>query len=425
VQRRRQFLWLIALGAMCIAAASATAGANRGEREQVAFELRIGNVLPFTGDLAAYGANLDQAVKIAVALQNEALKRVKQSGISTTLVASEDGQTQAAASVEAATKLVKVDKVSVVIGEMASGATIPVAQSVTVPNKIVQITPTSTAPQITTIKDNGYLWRILASDELQGRVLAQAAVGAFGKGATVNVGARNDAFGTALRKLFVAQYTKLGGKIGAQVSWNPTQATFDSEAGKLVDGDPKGFVMIDFPETFEKMAPALVRTGKWSPAKTLMTEAMRNADVLKKVGGPAVEGLRGTAPTSQGAPARAAFDRLFKQRAKGAKAYTGFEGSAFDAANLAFLAAVKAKSSRPARIKAQLRAVSGPPGVKVTFRQMDRAIKLLLAGKDVDYEGAWGPTDWDKNGDPGSAVFEIWKYGGGKLSTSRIITFRG
>lgn len=423
MQRRRQFLWLIALGAMCIAAASAAAGTDRAE--QVTFELRIGNVLPFTGDLAAYGANLDQAVKIAVALQNESLKRVKQSGISTTLVASEDGQTLAAASVEAATKLVKVDKVSVVIGEMASGATIPVAQSVTIPNRIVQITPTSTAPQITTIKDNGYLWRILASDELQGRVLAQAAVGAFGKGATVNVGARNDAFGTALRKLFVAQYTKLGGKIGAQVSWNPTQATFDSEAGKLVEGDPKGFVMIDFPETFEKMAPALVRTGKWSPAKTLMTEAMRNADVLKKLGGPAVEGLRGTAPTSQGAPARAAFDRLFKQRAKGAKAYTGFEGSAFDAANLAFLAALKAKSSRPARIKAQLRAVSGPPGVKVTFRQLDRAIRLLLAGKDVDYEGAWGPTDWDKNGDPGSAVFEIWKYGGGKITTSKIITFRG
>ena len=201
MQRRRQLLWLVALGATCVLAASAGAGTDRSEQQAVSFQLRIGNVLPFTGDLAAYGANLDQAVKIAVAIQNESLKRVKQPGISVRLVASEDGQTQAAASVEAATKLVKVDKVSVVIGEMASGATIPVAQSVTIPNKIVQITPTSTAPQITAIKDNGYLWRILASDTLQGRVLAQAAVGAFGRGATVNVGARNDAFGVALRAL--------------------------------------------------------------------------------------------------------------------------------------------------------------------------------------------------------------------------------
>ena len=42
-----------------------------------------------------------------------------------------------------------------IIGEMASGATIPMAQSVTIPNEVVQISPTSSAPQITTIKDNG------------------------------------------------------------------------------------------------------------------------------------------------------------------------------------------------------------------------------------------------------------------------------
>ena len=79
---RRRRLWLIALAAMCFAAASATAATDQGEQTQVAFQLRIGDVLPFTGDLAAYGANLDQAVKIAVALQNESLKRLKQTGIS-------------------------------------------------------------------------------------------------------------------------------------------------------------------------------------------------------------------------------------------------------------------------------------------------------------------------------------------------------
>ena len=52
-------------------------------------------------------------------------------------------------------------------------------------------------------------------------MLAQAAVEAFGKGATLNVGARNDAFGTALLALFKSEYTKRGGKIGASVSWNP------------------------------------------------------------------------------------------------------------------------------------------------------------------------------------------------------------
>jgi ABC-type branched-subunit amino acid transport system substrate-binding protein len=418
---------LVAVGALVATTAAPARTAHvAAPAKTCSFQLRIGDVLPFTGDLAAYGANLDRAVKLGVDLQNKALSSAGLGGkASVKLVASEDGQTQAAASVEAATKLVKSDKVNVIIGEMASGATIPMAQSVTIPNKIVQISPTSSVPQITSIKDNGYLWRTYPSDALQGRVLAQAAIDAFGKGATVNVGARNDAFGTALRQLFVAQYTKLGGKVGVNISWNPDQPNFDTEAQKLADGNPAGWVIIDFPDTFEKFAPSLVRTGKWSAAKTLMTEALRNGDVLSKIGDP-VNGLRGTAASAAGGPAGKAFAAYWKAKVKGAKPYTSFEGTALDAANVAFLAAVKACSASPAKIKANLRAVSGPPGTKVTFLTLAKAVKLLRAGKDVDYEGAFSPVDFDANGDIGSAVFEIWKYdGSGKISTLKTITFRG
>jgi branched-chain amino acid transport system substrate-binding protein len=416
------------IAALLVAVAASAAWASGGSaststvNSSCAFQLRIGDVLPFTGGLAAYGANLDRAVKLAVSMQNASLKRLKLGRMSVKLVASEDGQTQASASVEAATKLVKANHVSVIIGEMASSATIPMAQSVAIPNHVVDISPTSSAPQITGIKDNGYLWRVYPSDYLQGRVLAQAAIGAFGKGKTVNVGARNDAFGTALEQLFVAQYKKLGGKVGQTLRWNPDQANYDTEAGRLVSGTPAGYVIIDFPETFQKFVPSLVRTGKWQASRTLMTEALRNADVLKAIGAPA-DGLRGTAATSIGAPARAAFDALWKRQVHGAKPYTGFEGTAFDAANLAFLAAVKACSATGPKIKTQLRAVSGPPGTKVTYKSMGKALKLLLAGKDINYEGAWGPIDWDKNGDPGSAVYEIWRYSGGNIATQRTITF--
>ena len=423
--------WRMAvMAAVLVAAVAAGAGVTGGTASQAAaqktcsFQLRIGDVLPVTGGLAAYGANLDRAVKLAVSMDSATLKRLKlNKRMSVKLVASEDGQTLAAASVEAATKLVKADHVSVIIGEMASSATIPMAQSVAIPDHVVDISPTSSAPQITNIKDNGYLWRVYPSDYLQGRVLAQAAIGAFGKGKVVNVGARNDAFGTALEALFVAQYKKLGGKVGTTLRWNPDQANYDTEAGRLVSGNPAGYVIIDFPETFVKMAPSLVRTGKWQASRTLMTEALRNADVLKGLGSPA-DGLRGTAATSEGAPARAAFDALWKRVVKGAKPYTGFEGTAFDAANLAFLAAVKACSAAGPKIKTQLRAVSGPPGKKFTYQKMDQAVKQLLAGKDINYEGAWGPIDWDKNGDPGSAVYEIWRYANGTITTQKTITFK-
>src|SRR3954451_13115078 len=184
-------LAVTATAAALTAVSLAPAGTSAPAAKKCSFTLRIGDVLPFTGDLSAYGANLDRAVKIAVGLQNAALRKAGLAGrASVKLVGSEDGQTQASASVESATKLVKSDHANVIIGEMASSATIPMAQSVTIPNKVVVISPTSSAPQITDIADNGYLWRAYPSDTLQGKVLAQAAVDQFGKGAKLNVGAR-------------------------------------------------------------------------------------------------------------------------------------------------------------------------------------------------------------------------------------------
>ena len=417
----------MALAAVASASEVGTASsATTAAAKNCSFTLRVGDVLPFTGGLAAYGANLDRAVKVGIGLQNAALKKV---GLSTKiqvkLVGSEDGQTQASASVEAATKLVKSNHANVLIGEMASSATIPMAQSVAIPNHIVQISPTSSAPQLTTIADNGYLWRTYPSDTLQGKVLAQAAVNAFGAGAKINIGSRNDAFGTALKQLFVDQYTKLGGKIGVDESWNPDQPTFDTEAQKLVTGNPAGYVIIDFPDTFQKFAPSLVRTGKWDASKTFMTEALRNTTVLDQIGSPVV-GLRGTAASAAGGPAGASFAAYWKKNVHGAKPYTGFEGTSLDAVNVAFLAALQACSSSPAKIKANLIKVSGAPGTKVTYLQMAKAIKLIRAGKDVDYEGAFSPVDFDANGDISSAVFEIWKYSGpGKIDTLSTVTFKG
>jgi branched-chain amino acid transport system substrate-binding protein len=417
--------WSALAAAVLGATLAATAATAAPAKANCSFTLKIGNVLPFTGGLAPYGGNMDKAVKLAVSLQNAALAKAGlASKIKVRLVDSQDGQTQASAAVEAAKKEVS-EGVNVIIGEMASGATIPMAQSVTIPDRIVTLSPTASAPQITTLADNGYLWRLYPSDTLQGKVLAAAALAKFGKGATVNVGARNDAFGAALQKLFVAQWKKIGGKVGVSISWNPDQPTFDTAAGQLVSGHPAGWVIIDFPETFVKFAPSLVRSGKWSAAKTLMTEALKDGKTLDSIGQPVV-GLSGTAASAAGGPAGNAFHALWNRRVTGAQPYTGFEGTAFDAANVAFLAALRSCSASPALIKRNLVAVSGAPGKKVTFAQLGTAIKLLRARREIDYEGAFSPVDFDQNGDIGSAVYEIWQYNGNsQFSTLKTITFRG
>ena len=406
------------------AGGDATATEEGGEEAAPSFELKIGPVLPLTGDLASFGPSQAEAARIAVERIQEALESAGVEDVTVTLLDVEDDGGRSQAGVEAATKFVQTDQVNVILGTMASSVTIPIAESVTIPNGVVQITPTSTAPEITELDDDGLVFRILSSDTLQGSALVDAVADAFGSDATINVGARNDAFGTALKELFEQGWEDQGGAIGQSVTWNPEAATFDTEARRLAGGNPDGWVIIDFPETFAKVGPALVRAGGWDPSKTFMTEAMRNADELTKIGAQATNGLRGTAPTSEDAPAREAFDELFTQEAPDAS-LTGFEGASFDAVMLAFLAALDAGSSDPGDVKGSLQAVSGPPGDKYTFENLDQAVAALLNGDDIDYEGAWGPIDFDDNGDPGSAIYEVWRFDGSEVSTEKTFTFSG
>ena len=85
-----------------------------------------------------------------------------------------DSQTDPTAGIDAAKKLVELDKVVAIVGALSSGVTIPVAER-DHPSGIVQISPASTSPQITDLQDNDLLFRTCPSDALQGKVSGRLA----------------------------------------------------------------------------------------------------------------------------------------------------------------------------------------------------------------------------------------------------------
>lgn len=397
---------------------------EEGQASDVSFDLPIGVITSFTGDLSSFGEPIDTAARIAADIINEALEEEGIEGISVEIVASEDDQTDATFGVEAATKLVQTDNVSVIVGALASSVTTPIAESVTVPNGVVQISPASTSPALTELADDGYFWRTPPSDALQGQVLAEAMAEEFGADATVNTGTRNDAYGTALVGVFEEAWQANGGTIGQSVQWNPEGSTFDTEAQQLAGGEPDAWLIIDFPETFARVGPALVRAGGWDPALTFTADGLRSSDLPGDVGEEATEGMRGTAPTSEGAPAGDAFASAYDERAGDVPRQT-FDAQAFDAVIVAFLAAVSAGSADSDAIRDNLQAVSGPEGEQYTFEQLGDAIQALLNGEEIDYEGASGPIDFDDNGDPGAALYEVWQFEGGDITTLDSFEFSG
>ena len=61
----------------------------------------------------------------------------------------------------------------------------------------------------------------------------------FGSDATVNVGVRNDDYGTGFESDFSDAWEAAGGTIGEKVEWNPDAPTFDTEAQTVGQRGPR------------------------------------------------------------------------------------------------------------------------------------------------------------------------------------------
>ena len=379
-------------------------------------DLTIGDAVPLTGDLADFGPPGQKAADIAAAQINDA---IEEAGVEHTVnLVHEDTETNPQATVQAARKMVQSDGASCIAGAWASADSIPLAQSVAIPEGVLQISPASTSDEITGLDDDGLVNRTAPPDSFQGPTLADAISQQLGgaEGKTVNVGARNDAYGTGLAGTFGAGWEDLGGTIGQEVIYDPEQPSYNSEAGQILQGNPAAVVIIDFPETFIKVGPALERTGNFDPAKTWVTDGLVSGDLLEGPTATIVEGIRGTAP---GVPddleATQAFDQLYTSSQPQDVDRQVFDAQNFDAVILCYLAAVSAGSTDGQDMADALVDIT-TGGDKYTWEQLPELIEALQNGDDVDYVGASGEIEMDENGDANGGVYDIYAFAKGDLA---------
>ena len=388
-------------------------GGGGGEAQ---LDLVIGDSIPLTGDLSDFGPPGQKASDVAATQITDAIKAA---GVDHTVkVVHEDNETNPQAAVQAARKLVDSDGASCITGAWASADTIPTAQSVSIPDGVLQISPASTDPAITEIDDEGLLNRTSPPDTFQGPTLADAIAEDLGSadGKVANIGARNDAYGTGLSGTFKEAWEGLGGSIGQEVIYDPEQPSYNSEAAQITEGNPDVIVIVDFPETFVKVGPALQRTGNWDPTIAWGTDGLASTDLPGDVGEDVVEGMRGTAPGSPDAgEASKAFETLYVGSDPKDVDRQTFDAQQFDATILCYLAAVSAGSTDGQEMADALVDLTAPGGTEYTWQQLPEMIEALQNGDDIDYTGASGALDLDENGDATAGVYDTYQYTNGAL----------
>lgn len=216
---------VIAPAVLSLALAGCVALEEAGETGPV----KVGALAPLSGDGADYGLPLQEVAKIAVEEINaEGGVKVSGSDAKRTLeLVWEDGGCNSDIANRAATKLITVDKVKVVLGGFCSSETLaaaPIAEQ----NKVVLLSPGSSSPKITTAGD--FIFRNYPSDNTQGKVLSEYA----GKKGFKKVGmlVEAQAYTEGIRDAFKENFEKAGGTVLAE-SYLSDASDFKSQITKL------------------------------------------------------------------------------------------------------------------------------------------------------------------------------------------------
>lgn len=373
--------------------------------------IAVGALMPLTGDLQAYGESAINGINLAVEEINAAggvLGRPLELAIG-------DTQTAPQPSIDAAQKLISVEGVDVVIGPMSSGEAIPVSESVTSKNNVLQLTNSATSPVISDLDDSDLTFRTVPSDAYQGVALAEVVSEKNLKNLAV-IYINND-YGQGLADSFQAAFEATGGTISGSVPYEQGQASYRGELQQLANGGAEALVLIGYPENGITILKQSLEEQFFD--RFVFTDGMKAPEVIEAIGADFLNGSIGTTPQAVAeSEAYQSFVKAYEVKF-GELPPKPYIDTAYDAMMLIALAMEKAGSTEGPAVRDALREVANSPGTEIRPGEWAKALTAIKAGEDIDYIGASGSLEFDDKGDV-SGTFAEWTIENGEIVTVRV-----
>lgn len=250
--------------------------------------LKIGGIVPLTGDGAAYGIPIQRAAEMAVSEINAA----GGVGGQPVSVLWEDGKCDGKEATIAAQKLVNVNRVPFVIGGVCSSealSIVPIAE----PAKVLVLSPSATSPDLNKPTDKvtyDYFFRLSPSDAAAGKIAAEHASKKLGFTKAAIISEKKD-YAQALHKVFKENFTAAGGTIVAEESYQTGATDFRTQILKIKSANPETIYVV--PQTPAPGVLILKQLKENEVKAQLMTaEVIIGRDVVKE-NGALMEGLIG------------------------------------------------------------------------------------------------------------------------------------
>lgn len=365
-------------------------------------ELKLGTLMPLTGDLANLGPDMQRGAKLAIADVNEA-----DAGIHITAFHEDDRTTDTAAISNTFNLLVSKD-VTAIAGPCCSGITDAILR-LAIENEVVISTPSATSPLLTEGRDNeGFFWRVVPSDALQGQVLAKLVDEE--NVTSVNLIIVNNPYGNGLANVFTEAFEELGGTVGTTAKYAEGSLNIASQVDSAcggAGGTAEGIVLVAYTDAAAAIVKEMQAKDCLSKVRVFGSEGFYSPEFPGKAGdddqgNKLAAGIHGTTP--QAAENVRTFAERFEEEYDHAPEQ--YAAESYDAVMYVTLAALAAGSVDGADIAEHLLEVANG-GEKVG--DFATAAELIAEGEDIDWVGQAHDFDFGDDHEPTDGLYSYWR----------------
>jgi branched-chain amino acid transport system substrate-binding protein len=355
------------------AATAVLAGAAYAE------DISIGVILGFTGPIESLTPNMAAGAELAMAEVNAAGGILDGSNVVS--VRADSTCIDSAAAQAAAERLITADSVAGIMGADCSGVTTSILSNVALPNGMVMISPSATSPALSLVEDNGLFFRTAPSDARQGVVMSEVLMD---RGINeVAVTYTNNDYGLGLADSFAAAFAEMGGTVTLMAAHEDGRADYSAEVGALASAGGAALVVAGY---VDQGGSGIIQAALDSGAfDTFVFPDGMVSQALVDNFGDQIDGSFGQHPGTdsdgaalfQGMASEAGFDGT-----------SPFAAESYDAAALMMMAMAAAGSSNPGDYAGHIMDIANAPGEIIQPGELARALEIIAAGGEVDYEGA-------------------------------------
>jgi branched-chain amino acid transport system substrate-binding protein len=301
---------------------------------------KIGGLVPITGTQAVMAEDLATGFKLAEEDVNAAGGVL---GMPVKVII-EDTETRPAPGMDAARKLIDVDKVGVIAGGFSSGVSLPIAKYCQ-SKGLVFIAGAPTSPLFEEVGDFVFMTDVL--DKFKGKVIAELALGDSGK-KKFGLMFMNNAFGMALREETIKNLKALGAEITTDVVYELNKVDYKAELQRLFAKKPEVIIGTWYAKEGLVTAKQAYEMGLLDVSKVpwYCPEMVSSFATAVKEIPDALEGIKGLTPLPPGD----LYTQKFKKK-MGRDPITAYAAMNYDCVVMIAMAANFANSTDPAKIK--------------------------------------------------------------------------